>query len=99
VVQKRVVDTDWAPGVGKGREPEGLSWGEQQFGRPYVVRRGLCKEISPICGFCSFDSMEVAELQLSCYALGVGGLVFWTFLGGFRQFLPESGKMRGPSTS
>ena len=65
VVQKRIVDSDWAPGVGKGRKPGGFSWGDQLFGRPYVVRRGLCKEISPICGFSSFDGFEVAT-QIPC---------------------------------
>jgi len=64
------------------------------FGRPYVVRRGLCKEVSPIRGFCSFDGFDLAELQLSWYAVGVGGLGFFGFLGGLREFLPESGKKR-----
>jgi len=98
VVQEGIIDSYWVRGVGKGGEPGGLSWGDQLFGRPYVVRRGLCKEISPIRGLCSFDGFEVAELRLSCYAVGVGGLGFFGFPGGFREFLLESGKTRGPPT-
>jgi len=98
VVQKCIVDSDWARGVGEGREPGGFSRGDQLFGRPDVVRRGLCKEVTPVGSFYSFDSFEVAELGLSCYAVGVGGMEFFGFPGGFRELLPESGQERGPPT-
>jgi len=91
VVQKCVVDCDWVRGVGEGGKPGGLSWGDQLFGRPDVVRRGFCEELGPLKGFCSFDGLEVAELRPSCYAVGVGGLGFFGPAGGgFREFLPES---------
>jgi len=48
VVQECIVDSDWVRGVGKGGKPGCLSWGDQLFGRPHVVRRGLSKESSPI---------------------------------------------------
>jgi len=53
-------------------------------------------EVRPIRGFRSFDGFEVAELRLSCYVVGVGGLGFLGFPGGFREFLPECGQERGP---
>ena len=62
VVQKRLVNCDWIRGVGEGGEPGGFSWGDQLFGRPDVVRGGLCEKISPVGGFCSFDGFEIAEL-------------------------------------
>jgi len=81
VVQKRIVDSDWARGVGEGREPRAFSRGDQLFGCPDVVPSGLCKKISPVGSFCSFDGFEVAELGLSCYAVGVGGLDFFWLSG------------------
>jgi len=91
VVQKRVVDSDWVRGVREGREPGGFSWDDQLFGRPDVVRRGFGKEISPVGGLRSFDGFEVAELGLSCYAVGVGGLGFSGFSGGLCNLFSESG--------
>jgi len=91
VVQKRTVDCDWVRGVGEGGAPGGLSCGDQLFGPPDVVSRGFCKKVSPIGGLCSFDGLEVAELRLSCYAVGIGGLGLFGPSGGFREFLLESG--------
>jgi len=91
VVQKRVVDRDWVRGVGEGREPGGFSPGDQLFGCPDVVRRGFCKEISPVGGLRSFDGFEIAEPGLSCYALGVGVLGFFRLSGGLYELFLQSG--------
>jgi len=77
VIQKRVIYRDWVRGIRAGGEAGGLSWGDQLFGRPDVVRGGFCEEVSPVGGFSSFDGLEVAELGLSYNAVGVGSRVFW----------------------
>ena len=87
MVQKRVIDCDWARGVGKGGKPRGLSRGDQLFVRPDGVWGGLLKEISPVGGFGLLDGFEIAELGLSCQVVGFGGLDFLGSLGGFREFL------------
>jgi len=96
VIQKRVIYCDWVRGVGGRGEPGRLSWGNQLFGRPDVVRGGLCAEVSPVGGFSSFDGLKVAELGLSYNAVGVRGPEFFGCARGFPEFLSQSGKERGP---
>ena len=96
MVQEWFVDCNWVQGVGKGGKPGGLCWGDQLFGCSDVVWGGFYKEVRPISGFCSVDRLEIAELRLSCYVVGVGGLSFLGSPGGFRELLPESGQERGP---
>ena len=91
VIQKRLVDCNWARGVGEGGKPRGCSRVDQLFGRPDVVGGGSCKEVSPVGGFSALDGFEVAELRLSHYVVGVGGLRLFGFPGGSSEFLPESG--------
>jgi len=49
----------------EGVESGGLSWGDQLFGSPDVVRGGFGAEISPVGGLSSFSGFEVAELGFS----------------------------------
>jgi len=91
VVQMGVVDRDWVRGVGEGRESGGFSRGDQLFGLPDVVQRGFCKNIRPLGGLSPPDGFEIAELGLSCYAVGVGGLGFFGLLGGLCELFLEGG--------
>jgi len=91
VVQERFIDCNWVRGIGQKGKPGGLSQGDQLFGRPDVVWRGFCKEISPVGSFSSSDTFEVAELRLSCCVVGVWGLGLFGSPGGFREFLSQSG--------
>jgi len=96
VIEKRMVDRDWVRGVGQGGEPGGFSWADQLLGRTDVVGGGLRKEVGPVGGFSSFDSLKIAELGLSCNEGGVRGPEFFGSAGGFRELPSESGQEWGP---
>ena len=94
MIQQSFVNCYRAGGVGKGGESRGLSRGNQLFGRPDVVRGGLCEEISPVGGLRLLDAFEVAKLGLFRDGVGVGGLKFFGPSGGFRKFFPKGGQER-----
>jgi len=83
MIQKCVVDCDWVGGIREVGKSGGLSWGDQLLGHPDVVRGGFCKKIGPVGGLSSFDGIQVAELGLSCYSIGVGGAQLLGPAGGF----------------
>jgi len=64
----------------EGGETPCLSWGNELFGRPYVVRRGFGEEVSPIDGFSSFYGLEVADLGLPGHEEGIRAPVFFALL-------------------
>ena len=66
------------------------------FGRPDVVRRGFCKEVSPVGGFCPLDNFEIARLGQSCNGVAVGGSDTLGLAGGLCELLPEGGEEWGP---
>jgi len=73
VVQECVVDCDRVAGIREGGESGGLSWGDQLLGCPDVVRGGFREEVSPVGSLDSFYGLEIAELRLPCYEIGVRG--------------------------
>jgi len=73
VVQECVVDCDGVGGIREGGKPGGLPWGDQLFGCPDVVRGGICEEVGPVGSLGSFYGLEIAELRLPCYGIGVRG--------------------------
>ena len=96
MVQERIVDCDWVCGIGEGGESRGLSWGDQLFGGPDVVRGGLRKEVGPVGGLGSFYGFEVAELGLACYGIGIWGSKLLGPAGGFGEFFPEGSEEGSP---
>ena len=44
VVQECIIDGDWGRGIWEGGKPRGLSWVDQLFGRPDVVRGGFSEQ-------------------------------------------------------
>ena len=79
-----------------GGKSGALSWGDQLFGRPDIVWRGLCEEITSVGGFRPFNGYEIAKLGLPCYGVGVWDSEFVGSAGAFWEFLPEGGQEWGP---
>jgi len=96
MIQQGFVNCYRAGGVRKGGKSRGLSGGKQLFGRPDVVRGGLCEKVSPVGGLGLLDAFEVTKLGLSRDGVGVGGLQFFGPSGSFRKLFPKGGQERGP---
>jgi len=96
VIQECVVDCYGVGSIREGGKAGGLLWGDQLFGCPDVVRGGFCEEIGPVGSLRSFYGLEIAEFNLSCCGVEVGGPQFFGLASSFCELLPESGEEKGP---